>query len=82
MLFIDIDKHQYIDAVTTLMPNLGKNALVIADNSLWYGKVTGRKRDRDTLGIKRFNEFMFACGDFFTTILPLRDGVLVAYKLS
>ena len=82
ILFIDIDKHQYLEAVTTLMPNLSRNALVIADNSLWYGRVTGRKRDRDTLGIKRFNEFMFASGDFFTTIVPLRDGVLVAYKLS
>jgi caffeoyl-CoA O-methyltransferase len=82
ILFIDIDKHQYLEAVTTLMPNLSRNALVIADNSLWYGRVTGRKRDRDTLGIKRFNEFMFASTDFFTTIVPLRDGVLVAYKVS
>ena len=82
ILFIDIDKHQYLAAVKTLMPNLSRNALVIADNSLWYGRVTGRKRDRDTLGIKRFNEFMFAGSDFFTTILPVRDGVLVAYKLS
>jgi predicted O-methyltransferase YrrM len=82
ILFIDIDKHQYLKAVKTLLPNLNRNALVIADNSLWYGRVIGRKRDRDTLGIKRFNEFMFASSDFFTTILPLRDGVLVAYKLA
>jgi predicted O-methyltransferase YrrM len=82
ILFIDIDKHQYREAVKRLLPKLSRNALIIADNSLWYGRVTGGKRDRDTLGIKRFNDYMFANRDFFTTILPLRDGVLVAYKLS
>ena len=80
ILFIDIDKYQYLDAVKTLLPNLNRDALVIADNSLWYGRVTGRRRDTDTLGIKRFNSYMFANGDFFTTIVPIRDGVLVAYK--
>lgn len=82
ILFIDIDKRQYREAVKRLLPNLSRNALIIADNSLWYGKVTGGKKDRDTLGIKRFNDYMSASRDFFTTILPLRDGVLVAYKLS
>lgn len=62
------------------MPNLSRNALVIAGNSLWYGRVTGGKKDRDTLGIKRFNAFMFASPDFFTAILPLGDGVLLAYR--
>ncbi|MDA8242234.1 MAG: O-methyltransferase [Nitrospiraceae bacterium] len=80
ILFIDIDKHQYPRAIKRLLPNLAKNALVIADNTLWYGKVTGKNRDRDTLGIKKFNEFMFGNADFFSTIVPLRDGVLIAYR--
>lgn len=82
ILFVDIDKHQYLRAVRTLLPNLQKNALVIADNSLWYGKVTGMRRDRETLGIKEFNEYLFAHRDFFTTIVPLRDGVLLSYRLT
>jgi predicted O-methyltransferase YrrM len=82
ILFIDIDKHQYLEAAQTLLPNLCRNALIIADNSLWYGRVTGRKRDRETLGIKKFNEFMCDHKDFLTVIIPLRDGVLVAYKLT
>lgn len=82
ILFIDIDKHQYLEAVKSLLPNLSRNALIVADNTLWYGRVTGRKRDRDTLAIKRFNDYIFARKDFFTTIIPLRDGVLIGYKLS
>lgn len=82
ILFIDIEKHQYVDAITALKPNLAKDALVIADNSLWYGKVAGRNRDRDTVGIRAFNERMFSDPDFFSTIIPLRDGVLVAQKIG
>jgi len=82
ILFIDIDKHQYLHALKTLLPNLNRNALIIADNTLWYGKVLGRIGDRETAGIKEFNHYMFTNKDFFTTILPLRDGVLVSYKLS
>ena len=81
ILFIDIDKHQYLKAVRTLLPNLSRNAVIIADNTLWYGKVTGKKRDRETLGIQAFNEYLFRNTDFFTTIVPLRDGVLLAYKV-
>lgn len=82
ILFIDIDKHQYLEAFKTLIPNLNRNALVIADNTLWYGKVTEGRRDRDTMGIRRFNEYISTAPDFFTTIAPLRDGVLLAYKMS
>lgn len=82
ILFIDIDKHQYLDAVRTLIPNLNRNALIIADNTLWYGKVTEKIRDKETVGIKRFNKYLFERPDFMTMIIPLRDGVLVSYKLD
>ena len=80
ILFIDIDKHQYLDAVRALIPNLNRNALIIADNTLWYGRVTEKSRDKETLGIKRFNKYLFEHPDFMTVIVPLRDGVLIAYK--
>jgi caffeoyl-CoA O-methyltransferase len=80
ILFIDIDKHQYPEAVRALIPNLSRNALIIADNTLWYGRVTGKTRDKETLGIRRFNKYLFEHPDFMTVIAPLRDGVLIAYK--
>lgn len=80
ILFIDIDKHQYLDAIRTLMHNLNRNALIIADNTLWYGRVTKKIRDKETVGIKRFNKYLFEHPDFMTVIIPLRDGVLIAYK--
>ena len=80
ILFIDIEKHQYLDAVRALIPNLNRNALIIADNTLWYGRVTEKTGDKETLGIKRFNKYLFEHRDFMTVIVPLRDGVLIAYK--
>ncbi len=83
LLFIDIDKYQYLDAIKLMLPRLAANALVIADNSLWHGKVAEEESgDKDTEVISRFNEFMFSHEEFFTSIVPLRDGVLLAYKLS
>jgi predicted O-methyltransferase YrrM len=82
ILFIDVDKHQYLEAIQAMLPSLAKNALVIADNTLWYGKVAEGADDPETRGIQEFNQFMFNRRDFFTTILPLRDGVMLAYKLG
>ena len=82
LLFIDIEKYEYLDAVKTLLPNLNKKALVIADNSLWYGQVIKKTDDRETKGIQQFNEFMFSLENFFSTILPLRDGVLLSMRLD
>ena len=82
ILFIDIEKYQYPEAVQTLLPNLNGHALIIADNSLWYGKVAENLRDRETVGVRKFNRYLFNHQDFFSMILPLRDGVLIAYKLT
>lgn len=82
ILFIDIEKYQYLEAIKILLPNLNRHALIIADNSLWYGRVLEEAADKETAGIKKFNEFMFTNKDFFTTIIPLRDGVLLSYKVT
>jgi predicted O-methyltransferase YrrM len=82
ILFIDIDKYQYPAAIRTMLPSLGENALVIADNALWHGTVAEDHPDYENSGaIREFNDFMFNSGDFCTSILPLRDGVLLGYKV-
>ncbi|AJE04254.1 O-methyltransferase [Geobacter pickeringii] len=82
ILFIDLDKEQYRLAAETMIPRLAKNALLIADNALWYGRVAEGGDDPETRGIREFNDFMCLRRDFFTTIIPLRDGVMLAYRLS
>ena len=82
MLFIDIDKYQYMDAIQAMLPRLSPTSLVIADNALWYGRVVEPDGDKDSEGIKQFNRFMFDRADFFSTLIPLRDGVLLSYRLN
>ncbi len=79
ILFVDHDKARYKDSVEALLPNLAPGAMVIADNALWHGKVLS-ENDDDTKGVKALNNYMFNHKDFHTTLIPLRDGVLVAVR--
>jgi predicted O-methyltransferase YrrM len=48
---------------------------------LWSGSVAKEDaKDEGTRAIQEFNQRLYALKDFFTTILPLRDGLAVAVK--
>jgi caffeoyl-CoA O-methyltransferase len=81
IIFNDVDK-QYYPRVLDLAPNhLRRGGLFITDNVLWSGRVTQENpKDENTLAIQEFNQRLYAMKDFFTTILPLSDGLAVAVK--
>jgi len=81
IIFNDVDK-EYYPRVLDLAPNhLRRGGLFITDNVLWSGRVTEKNaEDKNTRAIQEFNERLYAMKDFFTTILPLRDGLAVAVK--
>jgi caffeoyl-CoA O-methyltransferase len=81
IIFNDVDK-EYYPRVLDLVPNhLRSGGLFITDNVLWYGRVTeSDSKDETTRAIQEFNQRLYAMKDFFTTILPLRDGLAVAVK--
>ena len=76
ILFLDLEKVRYIEAIETVKQNLSNNGIVIADNVLWQGKVLDKNPDIKTKKIKEFTEYMFE--NFDTTIIPVRDGVLIS----
>ena len=78
ILFLDHEKIRYLEAVKQLEENLSENGVVIADNVLWHGKVIEEKKDEKTEKILEFNEYMHK--NFETSILPIRDGLLIAIK--
>ena len=65
-----------------LVPNhLRRGGLFITDNVLWSGQVTEKNpKEESTRAIQEFNQRLYAMKEFFTTILPLRDGLAVAVK--
>lgn len=80
IIFVDIDKEQYPDIIGISYEKLNDNGLLIADNTLWYGRVVEDDELPSTKGIKEFNNMLAADKRFITTILPLRDGITLSYK--
>lgn len=80
IIFCDIDKEDYPRALRLAIPRLRKGGLLVADNVLWSGKVAEKKPDAETKAILEFNRLLYGSAEFFTTILPIRDGVAVAVK--
>jgi len=81
IIFNDIDKEDYPRVLRLVPPRLRKGGLFVTDNVLWSGRVVQKKNaDARTRAIQEFNRALYASPDFYTTILPIRDGVAVALK--
>jgi len=81
IIFSDVDKEDYPRVLRLVPPRLRKGGLFVTDNVLWSGKVATQKPpDASTMAILEFNRELYEAKEFFTTILPIRDGVSVAVK--
>jgi caffeoyl-CoA O-methyltransferase len=81
IIFCDVDKEDYPRVLRLALPRLRKGGLLITDNVLWSGKVADKKNaEPSTKAILEFNRALYNSLDFYTTILPVRDGVAVAVK--
>jgi caffeoyl-CoA O-methyltransferase len=81
LAFIDALKHEYADYVAAIVPRLAPGALVIADNVLWSGRVSGERPNSpgDNSDVLRaFDTAMLRDPRFTATILPVGDGLLLA----
>lgn len=77
MAFIDGDKRTYVEAFEMALRVVRKGGFIIADNTLWDGHVTDPAYDRDkqAVGIERFNDLVARDPRVEVVILPLRDGL-------
>jgi len=83
LIFNDVDKHQYPDALHAATPKLKRGGLFITDNTLWSGKAArpALPDDVNTLGVQEFNRLVYASKQLYPVLVPLRDGVTVCQKL-
>jgi predicted O-methyltransferase YrrM len=83
LIFNDVDKHQYPDALHAATPKLKRGGLFITDNTLWSGKAArpALPDDVNTLGVQEFNRLVYASKQLYPVLIPLRDGVTVCQKL-
>ncbi len=82
LAFIDAIKSEYRAYLEALVPRLVAGALVVADNVLWSGRVSGanptQADDDQTNALREFDAFVLRDRRFQPAILPVGDGLLVA----
>lgn len=77
LVYIDANKRQYLEYYELVMKYLRPGALILADNTLWDGKVVevAKQSDLQTQRIQQFNDMVQADERVENLILPLRDGL-------
>ena len=82
LIFIDADKREYKAYYEALIEHLNPNGYMIADNTLWDGKVltNPQANDLQTISIKEFNDYVAQDPRIEKIILPLRDGMTIIRK--
>ena len=81
IIFNDIDKQDYPKALDVIATKLKAGGLLLADNMLWSGRIfNARDRSRATRAIREFTRRVQADSRWISAVIPIRDGLLVAYR--
>jgi len=79
LAFIDADKENYPSYYDRVLPLLREGGLLIADNTLWSGRVLAPRTPAD-LGIAAFNRKVQNDQSVDAVLLTVRDGITVLRK--
>ena len=79
---IDADKRRYVDYYRLVLPLMRPGGLILADNTLWDGKVVRpvKESDTQTRGVMAFNDLVASDPRVEKVLLPLRDGLTLIRK--
>jgi predicted O-methyltransferase YrrM len=81
MVFLDADKENYSTYYELCLELLRPGGLLLADNSLWSGRVIDpADRSVDTEAIRRFNLLLHDDDRISLSLLPVGDGLTIALK--
>ena len=80
LIFNDVDKEGYPAVLQAVPPRLKRGGLFITDNTLWHETVLHPTEASDR-AVVQFNRQLYDFQQFFTTLLPIRDGLTVSVKL-
>jgi predicted O-methyltransferase YrrM len=82
VVYNDIDKHGYPDAWRAARDRVRVGGLYLCDNVLWSGRILGDDLDRNSAAIVEHNRLIAEDDRFVSSIVPTRDGVMVALRLG
>jgi predicted O-methyltransferase YrrM len=79
LIFNDVDKEGYPAVLEAAPSRLRQGGLFITDNTLWHARVLD-PADQTSQAVVEFNRRLFASPDFFSSIVPIRDGITIAVR--
>lgn len=82
VVYIDAHKQEYHLYYDAVFPKVRVGGLILSDNVLWSGKVVFDPEDYDTKMINAYNQKLKDDPRVEVLVLPIRDGLSVARKLS
>lgn len=81
IIFNDIDKEGYPDSLPVIKEKLRHGGLLIIDNMIWHGQILdSNNHEASTEAIRRFTRDITTDLDWIVSLIPARDGMIVAYK--
>ncbi|HEY3249153.1 MAG TPA: O-methyltransferase [bacterium] len=82
LIFNDIDKQAYPESLPVIAEKLRVGGVLIVDNMFWNSRVFDhRDKDATTEGVREFTRVITSDPGWATSIVPIRDGLLVASRL-
>ena len=84
LIFLDADKSNYYKYLVALTPYLRQGGLLVADNAFAFGFLLDTAPERNPKEVKSmlgFHKQLLQRTDYFTTLVPIGDGMLVSTKL-
>jgi len=84
LVFMDADKREYCAYLEAVYPLVPVGGFILADNTLWDGHIVDPAYDKDkqTQGLRAFNDRLCEDDRFEQVILPLRDGLTLIRKIK
>ena len=81
LIFNDINKEDYPASLAVISEKLRPGGVLIVDNLLWHGYIFDADNHTPaTEGVRRLTELLTHDPAWIVSLLPLRDGLLIAYK--
>jgi caffeoyl-CoA O-methyltransferase len=81
LIFNDIDKHAYPASLPVIESKLRPGGVLIIDNMLWSGRIFDRRDSSpDTAGVREVTQMLTTSRAWTTSVIPIRDGVVIAVR--
>ncbi len=81
LIFNDIDKQAYPSSLPSIKKKLRSGGLLIVDNIFWSGRVFDESdKSSSTEGVRELTQLITSDPDWIVSLLPVRDGLILAYK--